>query len=63
MLRRKRAVLLVGLAALVAVRSRRARRRDGVTLVYGDGSALTLEAGSAAADRILELARPALAIR
>ena len=61
-MRRRRAfVLLLGLGALVAVRSRREARRPRVTLVYADGSAVTFEAGSQRGDRLLALARPALA--
>ena len=63
MRRRKWLVLLLGLGAMVALRSRRETRRAQVTLVYDDGSALTLDAGTPNGDRLLALARPALALR
>jgi hypothetical protein len=61
MSRRSALVAAAAVGSLVAVvLRRRGRRRDRVTVGYDDGSALTLEAGSADADRLLELARPAV---
>ena len=61
MTRRRALVLVAALAGLAAlVRRRREGRRDRVTIGYEDGSAMTLEAGTEAADRLLALARPAL---
>jgi hypothetical protein len=59
----RRSVLVV-LAALggvlVALRLRRDRRRERVTVGYEDGSSVTVEAGAPAADRLLEIARTAV---
>jgi hypothetical protein len=59
---RRRALVAVAAAGSLAalLLRRRERRRDSVTIGYGDGSAVTLEAGGADADRLLELARPAV---
>jgi hypothetical protein len=62
----RRSLFVVGAAAgaLAAVLLRRRdRRRDRVTVGYEDGSSVTLDAGSDDADRLLALARPALAAR
>ena len=58
---RRLLVLAVALAALAALVHRRRRPAERVTIGYEDGSSLTLEAGTADGDRLLELARPALA--
>ena len=59
----RRSVLVV-LAALggvlVALRLRRDRRREWVTVGYEDGSSVTVEAGALEADRLLEIARTAV---
>lgn len=60
--RHRTIALLLALGSLLALaRRRKDRVRDRVTLVYEDGSSLTLEAGAADADRLLALARPAVA--
>ena len=63
-MRRIPAVLLLlaaaGGAAAVVSRARR-DRRDCVSLHYADGSSLTLEEGAPSADRVLAVAREALA--
>ena len=60
----RRRVLVVAAAvagtAAVLVR-RRGRHHERVTVGYEDGSSITLEAGSPDGDRLLALARPALA--
>jgi hypothetical protein len=60
MSRRKALVAAAAAGSLAAVLLRRRdRRRDRVTIGYDDGSAVTLDAGGADADRLLGLARPA----
>jgi hypothetical protein len=57
----RRRALVIGAAAgslAALLLRRRERRRDQVTIGYADGSAVTLEAGGADADRLLGLARP-----
>ena len=55
-------VLAAGSALGAAVYRRRAkRRRDRVELYFGDGSLVTLSAGSPGADRLLSSARRLLA--
>jgi hypothetical protein len=49
-----------GGAAAVVSRARRGRR-EGIALHYADGSSLTLEEGAPTADRVLAVAREALA--
>ena len=56
------AAAAAGSLAAVLLRRRRERRRDRVTIGYEDGSSLTLDAGGTDADRLLELARPALGV-
>lgn len=61
MRRRSLLVLLAALAGIATVVLRRRERlRDRVTVGFEDGSSLTLEAGTADADRLLALARPAV---
>ena len=58
---RRALVLVAAVGGIVAVvLRRRDRRRDRVTIGYDDGSSLTLDAGGADADRLLDLARPAV---
>jgi hypothetical protein len=45
---------------LVALRLRRDRRRERVTVGYEDGSSVTVEAGAPEADRLLAIARTAV---
>ena len=52
-------LVLAAVAALV-VRLRRSRRSERVDLYYEDGSAVTLEAGSPAGERLLAIAREAV---
>jgi hypothetical protein len=53
------AAVLVG-GPLLLVRRRRAARRGHVDLHFGDGSTVTLEAGSPDADALLTIVRQAL---
>ena len=61
MTRRARVAVVAGLAVLVAARRRRTTARERVDLYYDDGSVVTLDAGTPDADRLLHLAREALA--
>jgi hypothetical protein len=61
MSRRSVLVLLAAFGGvLVALRLRRDRRRERVTVGYEDGSSVTVEAGAPEADRLLEIARTAV---
>jgi hypothetical protein len=57
---RKLLVAFAALAGVVALVRRRRRPAERVTVGYEDGSSLMLEAGTPDADRLLELARPAV---
>jgi hypothetical protein len=58
---RRLLLLAAALAGVAAILRRRRRPGERVTIGYEDGSSLTLEAGTPDGDRLLELARPALA--
>ena len=61
MSRRSALVVLAALGGvLVALRLRRDRRRERVTVGYEDGSSVTFEPGAPGADRLLEIARTAV---
>ena len=48
-------------AAAAAVSRHRRTRREGISLHYRDGSSVALEEGAPTADRVLAVAREALA--
>jgi hypothetical protein len=61
--RRRLFTLLLAAGALLGIGlyARRGRRQERVDLYFADGSMVSLEAGSADGDRLLPLARRALA--
>lgn len=62
-MRLRRLVVLLAVGALALWARRRGSAREWVTLAYEDGSAVTLEAGSPEAERLLPLARALLSSR
>jgi hypothetical protein len=62
-MRLRRLVVLLAIGAFALWARRRGSARECVTLAYEDGSAVTLEAGSPDAERLLPLARALLAPR
>jgi hypothetical protein len=59
-MRRLLAVAVLVGGPLLYFSRRREERRERVNLYYDDGSMITLERGSAGADRLLELAHASL---
>jgi len=60
-MRKVLALLLLVVGPLVYLARRRGARRERVHLYYDDGSMVTLEHGGAEAERLLAIARAALA--